>query len=162
MPTASHRPSPPVRLWALSLLLSATLAACGGSDDPAPPPPERTPVSLSLAKIGGFAHSGGASSAEITAYDPLSKRLFVINGALASVDVLDFTNPAAPTLIRTISAASLGAGLASINSVAVFNGIVALAVEANPKISNGVVAWVRARRAEQTDPGSEDTNAIDA
>lgn len=97
-----------------------------------------------MAKIGGFAHSGGASSAEVTAYDPLSKRLFVINGALASVDVLDFTNPATPTLIRTISAASIGPGLANINSVAVFNGVVALAVEANPKTSNGVVAWVRA------------------
>jgi hypothetical protein len=144
MPTVARRSSPPARLWALSLLLSAVLAACGGSDDPAPPPPERTPVSLSLAKIGGFAHSGGASSAEITAYDPLSKRLFVINGALASVDVLDFTNPATPTLIRTISAASIGPGLANINSVAVFNGVVALAVEANPKTSNGVVAWVRA------------------
>jgi hypothetical protein len=144
MQTVARRSSPPARLWALSLLLSAVLAACGGSDDPAPPPPERTPVSLSLAKIGGFAHSGGASSAEITAYDPLSKRLFVINGALASVDVLDFTNPATPTLIRTISAASIGPGLANINSVAVFNGVVALAVEANPKTSNGVVAWVRA------------------
>jgi hypothetical protein len=144
MQTVASRSSPPARLWALSLLLSAVLAACGGSDDPAPPPPERTPVSLSLAKIGGFAHSGGASSAEITAYDPLSKRLFVINGALASVDVLDFTNPATPTLIRTISAASIGPGLANINSVAVFNGVVALAVEANPKTSNGVVAWVRA------------------
>jgi hypothetical protein len=144
MPTVARRSSPPARLWALSLLLSAVLAACGGSDDPAPPPPERTPVSVSLAKIGGFAHSGGASSAEITAYDPLSKRLFVINGALASVDVLDFSNPATPTLIRTISAASIGPGLANINSVAVFNGVVALAVEANPKTSNGVVAWVRA------------------
>ena len=118
------------------------LTACGGNDDPAPV--ERTPVSLAMAKIGGFAHSGGASSAEITAYDPLSKRLFVVNGALASVDVLNLSNPAAPTLIGTISAASLGAGLASINGVAVFNGIVALAVEANPKTSNGVVAWVRA------------------
>ena len=142
MPTASHRSSPPARLWALSLLLSAVLAGCGGNDDPSPV--ERTPVSLALAKIGGFAHSGGASSAEITAYDPLSKRLFVVNGALTSIDVLNFSNPAAPTLISTISAASIGAGLANINSVAVFNGVVALAVEASPKTSNGVVAWIRA------------------
>jgi len=146
MPPVALRAFPPARLWALSLLLSAVLTACGGSDDPAPATlsPERTPASLTLTKIGGFAHSGGASSAEITAYDPLSKRLFVINGALASVDVLDFTNPAAPTLITTISAASIGAGLANINSVALFNGVAALAVEANPKTSNGVVAWVRA------------------
>jgi len=128
-------------LFALSILTAAVLAACGGGDDA---PVEATPASLTLEKIGGFAHAGGASSAEITAYDALSKRLFVINGALASVDVLDFSNPTAPTLISSISAASIGAGLAAINSVAVFNGIVALAVETSPKTSNGVVAWVRA------------------
>lgn len=134
-------------LFATSVLSAAVLAACGGgSDAPTTPAPlvEATPASLTLEKIGGYAHAGGLSSAEITAYDPLTQRLFVVNGALASVDVLNLSNPAAPTLIGTISAASIGPGLASINGVAVFNGIVALAVEANPKTSNGVVAWVRA------------------
>ncbi len=131
-------------LFALSILTVAALAACGGGDDTPLPVVEATPAGLTLEKIGGFAHAGGASSAEITAYDPLTKRLFVINGALASVDVLDLSNPTAPTLISSISAASIGAGLAAINSVAVFNGIVALAVEASPKTGNGVVAWVRA------------------
>lgn len=135
------------RLFATSLVMTAALAACGGgSDSPTPTAPavEATPASLTLEKIGGYAHAGGASSAEITAYDPLTKRLFVINGALASVDVLDLSNPAAPALITSISAASFGPGLAAINSVAVFNGVVALAVEANPKTSAGVVAWMRA------------------
>lgn len=142
-------PSTPARrLFTASLLMTAVLAACGGgSDAPAPTTPpvvEATPVGLTLQKIGGYTHAGGLSSAEITAYDPLSKRLFVVNGALASVDVLDLSNPAAPTLIGSITASSIGAGLAAVNSVAVFNGIVALAIEANPKTSDGVVAWVRA------------------
>ena len=131
------------RLFAATLVMTAVLTACGGSDEPAAVA-EPTPVSLALAKIGGFTHSGGLSSAEITAYDPLSKRLFVINGANASVDVLNFSDPSKPTLIGSIATASIGAGLGSINSVAVFNGIVALAVEANPKTSKGVVAWLRA------------------
>jgi hypothetical protein len=139
----SHRP---VRLFTTSLIMSAVLVACGGNDDPvAVATPEPTPVSLTLAKIGGFTHSGGESSAEITAYDPLSKRLFVVNGARASVDVLDFSDPTTPTLISSIAASSIGPGLANINSVAVFNGIVALAVEATVKTNNGAVAWLRAR-----------------
>lgn len=141
--------TPTTRLFTASLLMTAVLAACGGgSDAPAPTTPtptvEATPVGLALEKIGGYTHAGGLSSAEITAYDPLSKRLFVVNGALASVDVLDLSNPAAPTLVGSIAASSIGAGLAAINSVAVFNGIVALAIEANPKTSDGLVAWVRA------------------
>jgi hypothetical protein len=127
---------------AVSLVMAAVLSACGGGD--ATPVVEATPVGLTLEKIGGFAHSGGASSAEITAYDPLSKRLFVINGALGSVDVLDLTNPTAPSLVSSITAASLGAGLGGINSVAVFNGVVALAVEALVKTDNGAIAWLRA------------------
>ena len=120
----------------------AVLAACGGDDLIAAI--ELTPVSLTISKIGGFTHSGGLSSAEITAYDPLSKRLFVINGANASVDVLNFADPTNPTLISSIPTATVGSGLGGINSVAVFNGIVALAVEASPKTNNGVVAWLRA------------------
>ena len=142
----------PARLFAVGLLMSAVLAACGGSDEPAPvttptvpaPTVEATPAGLTLEKVGGFAHSGGASSAEITAYDPLSKRLFVINGALGSVDVLDLSDPTAPSLISSIDTASIGSGLGGINSVAVFNGIVALAVEAATKTDNGAVAWLRA------------------
>jgi len=132
---------------ALTLLTSLTLlAACGGGGDAAAPaaPAATTPTGLTLAKIGGYAHAGGPSSAEIPAYDPISRRLFVVNGANASVDVLSLANPASPTLIGTITAASLGANLGAVNSVAVYNGIVALAVEAAPKTDPGLVAWVRA------------------
>ena len=146
----------PVCLFAATLVMSAVLTACGGSDELALVT-EPTPVSLALEKIGGFAHSGGLSSAEITAYDPLSKRLFVINGANASVDVLDLADPTKPTLISSIASSTFGAGLAGINSVAVFNGIVALAVEANPKTSNGLVAWLRA-----SDLGLLGTNTVGA
>lgn len=146
----------PSRVFIASLVMAAVLTACGGNDEPAAVI-EPSPVSLALTKIGGFAHSGGLSSAEITAYDPQSKRLFVINGANASVDVLNLTDPTKPTLISSITTASIGAGLGSINSVAVFNGVVALAVEASPKTNNGVVAWLRA-----TDLALLGTNTVGA
>ena len=137
---------PQARLAAVALAVSATLAACGGSDDPAPQPPaaEATPASLTLEKIGGYTHTGGEASAEITAHDPLSQRLFVVNGALGSVDVLDLSDPSNPVSVGSITAAGIGSGLGAINSVAVRNGIVALAIEANPKTGAGIVAWVRA------------------
>ncbi len=136
-----------LRWLALVCVSGGALLACGGSDDAAPVVPipvEATPTSLSLSRIGGFTHSGGTASAEITAYDPLSQRLFVINGALGTVDVLSLANPAVPVQVGTLTTAAFGAGLAGANSVAVFNGVVALAVEANPKTNNGVVAFVRA------------------
>ncbi|WP_242616889.1 choice-of-anchor I family protein [Rivibacter subsaxonicus] len=120
---------------------SLALIACGGSDDEAAPtPPEPTPVGLSLEKIG--AYDGGAlGAAEITAFDARSKRLFVVNGANGTVDVLDLANPAAPVKLATISVASLGA---AVNSVAVHDGLVALAVEASPKTAPGKVAFYNA------------------
>ncbi len=111
---------------------------------------EATPASLTLEKIGGYAHSGGLSSAEITAYDPLSKRLFVINGALGTADVLSLANPAAPVQVGTVTMASINASLCSdtpncgANSVAVHNGVVALAVQRGTKTLPGFVAFLRA------------------
>ncbi len=118
-------------------LCAALLAGCANDDEPAPEP---TPVSLSMAKIGGF-DGGVLGASEITAFDPASKRLFVVNGANGTVDVLDIGNPAAPAKVGTISVASLGA---SVNSVAVNDGLVALAVEATRKTDPGVVAFYNA------------------
>ncbi len=123
-----------------TLVAAAVLSACGGMEEP----PKGPPTGLTLEKIGGYAHSGGTSAAEITAFDPISQRLFVVNGGLASVDVLDLSQPESPTFITSIPASAFGANLAAINSVAVQDGIVALAIEANPKTSPGVVGWMRA------------------
>jgi DNA-binding beta-propeller fold protein YncE len=133
----THRLSNPLRHPALKLLPAALLsvgllAACGGGDGEDTEP---TPVGLTLEKIGGF-EGGTLGAAEITAYDAASKRLFVVNGANGTVDVLDLSTPSAPRRVGVITVAALGAG---VNSVAVRDGLVALAIEANPKTSPGVV-----------------------
>ncbi|HNV92043.1 MAG TPA: alkaline phosphatase, partial [Thauera aminoaromatica] len=64
----SHRLRHALETFSLSLLAAATLAACTGDDDTPPPPPatetapapqapapERTPISLRLERIGGYA-----------------------------------------------------------------------------------------------------------
>ena len=122
-----------------TLSLLAVLAACGGSDSV-----ELTPRGLGLAKLGAFTHQGGEASAEITAYDASTQKLFVVNGALASLDVLNLSNPAQPALLQTITMASLWADAGAANSVAVHQGMVALAVQAIDKTQPGRLIVLRA------------------
>lgn len=110
---------------------------------------EATPTTLSLARIAGF---GGdlvdgklVDTHEIPAYDPLSKRLFVVNGSgTGTVEVWNIADPRNPVQVGTLRTESFGASLGSVNSVSVANGVVALAIQANPKTANGIVALVNA------------------
>lgn len=125
----------PLRLLAAAAMLgAAVLSACSSND------PEPTPRSLTLEKIGGY-DGGALGAAEITAYDAASRRLFVVNGANGTVDVLDLADPTAPRRIGTIDVSAFGPG---VNSVAVHDGLVALAIQAAPKTSPGVVAFYNA------------------
>ena len=135
-------------LFATTLVAAAVITACGGgSDAPTPPPApvvEATPAGLTLEKIGGY--STGLyeeSAAEIPAFDAASKRLFVVNAQAGAVDVLDLADPANPVKIGVLDATTVLAG-AEINSVAVANGLVAVAVQAPVKTDTGYVALYRA------------------
>lgn len=66
------------------------------------------------------------SAAEIAAYDAATRRLFVVNGDAKAIDLLDVSDPAAPVLDFSIDITPYGA---SVNSVAVHDGLVAAAVE---------------------------------
>lgn len=68
----------------------------------------------------------------------------MVNGAQGTVDVLDLTNPTAPMLLATLTSMDLGSGLGGANSIAVHNGVVAIAVEAAVKQDNGSVIFFRA------------------
>lgn len=102
-----------------------------------------TPDSIALSLIGRY--SAGAfdvSAAEIPAFDPVTKRAFVVNAQLGAVDVLDMADPEAPVKIQSIDATAIAAG-AVVNSVAVQGGIIALAIEAANKTDNGYVGFYR-------------------
>lgn len=125
------------------------LAACNDNNDEQnmvipTQPQEQTPNSIALKKIGGF-NTGifAKSAAEIPAYDAASKRLFVVNAQKGVVDVLDASQPENPKYIGELSARSLLDG-SEVNSVAVQNGVVALAVQAKTKTDNGIVAFYKA------------------
>lgn len=80
-------------------------------------------------KLLGVHHTGvyDEGAAEISAYDPTTHRLFVVNADAATIDIVDISKPSDPRLFKSIGVSDYGAG---VNSVAVGNGIVAVAVEA--------------------------------
>lgn len=87
-----------------------------------------------------------ASAAEISAYDPTSKRLFVVNAHTVSIDVLDMQNPEKLKKIGVLDAKAHGK---SANSVAVHGGLVAIAIEAQQHGAPGTVAIYRAADLQQ-------------
>ncbi len=85
---------------------------------------------------------GDAGAAEISAFDPASKKLFVVNndeknGDINRIDVIDLSNPASMKVIHSISMQPYGG---AVNSVAVYDGKVAAAIESTDKQANGKVA----------------------
>lgn len=96
-------------------------------------PPFENPGAFALISSTDIGESGAA---EISAYDPRTKKLFVVNNTADNnrIDVLNFSNPMAPQFLTSISVTPYG-GL--VNSLAVSNGKLAAAIEANPKTENG-------------------------
>lgn len=95
--------------------------------------------SIALTPLGTYAsgHFDGGG-AEIAAFDETSDRIFVANAADASVDILDAADPAAPARVGAIDVTPFGP-LA--NSVAVHDGVVAVAIEADPSTAPGTLAF---------------------
>lgn len=99
-----------------------------------------SPFAISIAPIGS--HATGVfdeSAAEIAAHDPHTQRLFVINANSGQVDVLDIRDPTAPAVLFSIDLSSYGA---AVNSVDVYQGLVAAAVEADASTDNGRVVFM--------------------
>ncbi|HEX5654198.1 MAG TPA: choice-of-anchor I family protein [Chitinophagaceae bacterium] len=81
---------------------------------------------------------GNTGAAEISAFDPLTDKLFVVNNsAINKIDVIDLADPTLPVLLTSIPVASYGG---FVNSVAVSDGKLAAAIEASDKVSPGKVA----------------------
>lgn len=90
---------------------------------------------ITLRPIGNYRTGIFADGAcEIVAYDPFTKRLFSVNGHTGSVDVTNIRNPSNPTSLFSIALESYGK---SANSIAVCNGLLAVAVENENKQDPG-------------------------
>jgi hypothetical protein len=103
------------------------------NDKPAPVPSNQ----IQLNYIGSFDPSGtNNSSTEIVVHDPATQRLFTISSLTDVFDIIDFSIPTTPSVIKTVNMAPYG----GITSIAVKNGIIAAASpNANPQQNGSVV-----------------------
>jgi hypothetical protein len=85
---------------------------------------------------------GGSAAAEISAFDPQTNRLFVVNNSddENKIDVVDLTNPNAPVIISSIALEKYDG---AVNSVDVNDGILAAAIESSDKQQNGKIVLFR-------------------
>lgn len=92
---------------------------------------------IELSHVSSFDPSIGNSTCEIVAHDPTTQRLFMTSAIQGRLDIADFSNPAAITIIDTINMLPYG----GITSVAVKNGIVAVASPNADEQQNGSVVF---------------------
>lgn len=116
-------------LWAAGLLIAAATNVHAANKD------------IALEQLGRF-ETGvfDEGAAEIVAHDPDTQQLFVINADAKTIDVLDISDPMAPTKVDEIDVADDIDDTGGVNSVAVKNGLVAVAVEHDDKQMPGWVA----------------------
>ncbi|NNG10900.1 MAG: alkaline phosphatase [Arenibacter sp.] len=89
---------------------------------------------LTFSKIGGFSNGAGEEGfAEISAFDPESKKLFIVNPVENEVSVWDIASPSSPNELSSISLSGTP------NSVDVHDGMLAVAVENANKQMDGTV-----------------------
>jgi DNA-binding beta-propeller fold protein YncE len=118
-------------------VLAAALLACGASNALAAP--AASPFAINITPIGTYATGiFNESAAEIVAHDPATQRLFVVNAQSDAIDVLDVLNPGSPNKLFSVDLGGI------VNSVAVYKGLVAVAVEADSKTDPGKVVFFNA------------------
>lgn len=153
--------------WIMTATAVAVLTALAGcnsdsSDDPAPvapaptpnptPTPEvTTPDRISLSLVGRYSSDVfDESAAEIPAFDPVNRQIFVVNAQKGAIDILDASDAAAPSLIKTLNVEGIAPG-AVVNSVAYRDGLIAVAIEADDKTDPGYVGLYDAATHELLD-----------
>ncbi len=118
---------------AVAAILSCVSVVAAAHDRDRRDPDAITPTPLATYDAGGL------GSAEIVAYDAQSRRLFVVNALTSTIDILDVRNAKQPKKLKTIDTSAIG----SPNSVAVHDGLVAVAIQAPNKTNLGRVAFYK-------------------
>ncbi|WP_092389712.1 choice-of-anchor I family protein [Halopseudomonas salegens] len=131
-------------------LLSGCLSSGSSSDsNDVTPPQVITPERIQLSLLGRYsAGEYDVSAAEIPVYDPENRQIFVVNARNGAVDILDASDLSSPAYLSTLTVDDVAAD-AVVNSVAYFNGLLAVAIEASPKTEPGYAAIYDATTLER-------------
>jgi hypothetical protein len=94
---------------------------------------------MKIKHLGSY-HTGifDEGAAEITAYCPANKTLFFVNAKDGTLEVINISDPTNITFVKSIDLSTWGDVA---NSVAIYQGIVAVAVQSDPKTDNGKVVF---------------------
>lgn len=93
---------------------------------------------VELQYVGSYDPSGtGNSTCEIVVHDPATQRLFATSGVSGYLDIINFSNPASPSLVTSVNMSTYG----GITSVAVYNGVLAVASPNANEQANGSVVF---------------------
>lgn len=95
---------------------------------------------FNMNRIGSLALANGA---EINAFDPATKRLFVTSGR-TSYSVINLADPAHPVFEKSVDLAASNPAIGGLNSVAVKNGVAVFAAANVDKTQNGFAVFVAA------------------
>lgn len=106
----------------------------GGSDDDQID--DDTPVTEVNYKFHSTLQVGGDGAAEISAYDPETQKLFVVNVESNEISVFDISDLGSPVRLSPVTCPNFPG---SPNSVSVKNGLLAVAIEAEDKQSPGAI-----------------------
>jgi hypothetical protein len=81
------------------------------------------------------------AAAEISAYDPVSKRMFTTSADAQRLDIVDLSNPRAPRLVKTLDFAGESTGPTSVTTS---HGRIAVALPGPSKTAPGAVLFIDA------------------
>ncbi|MFG1464192.1 choice-of-anchor I family protein [Xanthobacter sp. DSM 24535] len=94
---------------------------------------------LTLTRLGAYQTGSGTESAEVFAYDKVTKNMFVMNNVTDKVEIVSISATAAMTKIGEIDVSAVS-GYGGMNSIAVHGNTLAVAVQNANGMTNGVVA----------------------
>ncbi|MGF1926213.1 MAG: choice-of-anchor I domain-containing protein, partial [Bacteroidia bacterium] len=133
------------KLFIALAALSITLSACK-KNTIIEPEEIIVPENPASFKETAMIDLGGEFASEISAYDPLTKKLFVVsNDGGTKVDVVSLSNYPTLTKLQTLTFPNN----AGINSVAVSNGLLAIALNGVNGQANGDVVVLKTSTLEE-------------